>query len=169
MILAYNVRMYSFHLLIALSMVLGLGYSQCTGGLLNIPYAIASEVENSPTAPTALRYALADARATQGDTLMSIAPPIECSSAQSNASDDPTSHAGSGCRDGESCLEQVVQSGAKHLATEEIMGAGTQEILPVPMIAASATTGNIGADHKIRSSPLFERATLAARITVKRE
>lgn len=160
--------MRSFRLIIALSMLLGLGYSQCTGGLMHIPYAIASGMENSPTVPTALRYALADARATQGDTLMSIAPPMECTSSQTESSAQ-ASKAQSGCRDGESCLEQVAQSGAKHLATEEITGAGTQEIFPAPILVAFVSTDSAEIDLNAQSGPLYEDAALIAHITVKRE
>lgn len=160
--------MHSFRLLIALSMVLSLGYSQCTGGLLNIPYAIASGMESPSIAPTALRYALADTRATQGDTLMSIAPPLECSTMETESSAQ-TSKTQSGCRDGESCLEQVTQSGAKHLATEEVTGDITQEILPMPILIASAPADGAEIDLRAQNGPLYEKAALLAHITVKRE
>ena len=144
--------MRSLRLLIALSMVLGLGYSQCTGGLMHIPYAIASGMEEG----------------TSDDLAMSIAPPMECSSAQTQ-SPAQTTKTQSGCRDGESCLEQIVQSGAKHLATEEVTGGGTLEILPLPILIAYASTDGLEIDLRAQNGPLYENAALLAHITVKRE
>ena len=146
------IRMHSFRLLIALSMVLGLGYSQCTGGLMHIPYAIASGAEEG----------------TGDDLAMSIAPPMECSSAQTQ-SPAQTTKTQSGCRDGESCLEQIVQRGAKHLETEEVTGGGTLEILPLPILIAYASTDGLEIDLRAQNGPLYENAALLAHITVKRE
>lgn len=148
--------MHSLHLLLALSMVLGLGYSQCTGGLLGIPYAIASgpSIRSDSIGPT------------RDDIFMSIAPPMECSGETESFAQ--TSQTQSGCRDGESCLEQVAQSGAKHLATEEIAGGTLPEILPPPIVIASALDID-ETDLRAQNGPLYEKAALIARITVKRE
>jgi len=169
--------MHSLRLLIALSMALSLGYSQCTGGLMHIPYAIASGIEGPSIRPDSSASAdsigstpaFADASAgRRDDTTMSIAPPMECSSAQTE-SPAQTTKTQSGCRDGESCLEQIAQSGAKHLATEEITGAGVQEILPMPILVAYAPTDGLKIDLRAQNGPLYEKAARIAHITVKRE
>jgi len=138
---------------IALSLVLGLGYSQCTGGLTGLSHVIAAAIGES----TGMK-----------EVAMSLAP-IECSSAE-NMSTNHEEAAESGCRDGESCLTQLAQSAAKQVAMEEILMGRVHEVFSsFILIVTSANHEQGSKEIAIRSGPLYESALLAAHITVKRE
>ncbi len=139
-------------ILLALTLIVSLGYSECTGGLFSIPYTFASSAEEG-TFDEAL--------------LMSMAP-IECEDAVSR--DQDGAEETKGCRDGESCLEQAARSATKQLALEEITNISVQEILPPVFLAGWNEDLDLKENNGlIRAGPLFEGSIIAARITVKRE
>jgi len=142
------------HFLIALTIIASLGYSQCTGGLAGIPYALAAEIgENFG----------------HDDVAMSLAP-IECSRTENMSTDQNETKQTSGCRDGESCIEQLTQSSIKQIATEETRVNILEEILPSSIaVNAFDINGEPPRQTMRRKGPLFEGALLAAHITIKRE
>jgi len=146
--------MISLRLLLALTIVTSLGYSQCTGGLAGIPYAIAAEIGMERTDEA---------------VAMSIAP-IACSSDEVMSIHVEGMQTTSGCKDGESCMKQLAESAMKHVATEEVFAWDTEEILPTSIFTSVIEIIEVVfLPERSRAGPLFEQALLAAHITVKRE
>ena len=140
--------------LISLTLIAGLGYSQCTGGLLGIPSAIAAgaDVQNE-------------------ELLMSIAL-IECPFAgESKAPQrNTTAEKKSGCSDGGSCLEQVQRSAIKHVATVKDAGGSAEEITPLALLPTPPIEILTTSEKTFeRAGPLYALAHIAPHILLKRE
>jgi hypothetical protein len=89
------------HTLVALTLIAGLGYAECTGGLFAIPQALAESIGVEDE-----------------ELLMSIAP-TECKSVQIHAAEDFHRAYRHGCDDSSSCLQQVQRNAVGIVANIE--------------------------------------------------
>ena len=140
------------NILISFALLAGLGYSQCTGGLFAMPYAIAAGADVQDEA-----------------LLMSIAP-IECEVAgQSRETNNDLAKTSNGCSDGDSCLEQAHLNIIQSASLKE--GGGTaQEILPstIALVFDTETSHGIS-EYLARAGPLYAMARISADVLVKKE
>jgi len=137
--------------LIAITIIAGLGYSQCTGGLFALPQALA-----------------ASADVFDEGLLMSLAP-TECVNAmETPANNGMQASQKSGCADGGSCLEQAQRSAIRFVATVEDSGASSNEIFPALLALLPKIKQQRSPAELARAGPLYAQASISTHITVMR-
>jgi 3-oxoacyl-[acyl-carrier-protein] synthase III len=140
------------HTLVALTLIAGLGYAECTGGLFAIPQALAESIGVEDE-----------------ELLMSIAP-TECRSTQKElATEDLHEAYHHGCDDGASCIEQVRRNAAGIVAGIDGGRLHKAEIIVTQLFAPLFALSPENVSNILeRAGPSFH-ASHFARLIAKRE
>ena len=152
MILCYTKReMKHLHTFVAITILAGFGYSQCTGGLFALPQALAASSDMFD------------------ETILMSFSPIECETViESSANSDIQTAEKSGCGDAGSCLEQAERGNVRTVAAVEDSGSRSLEIIPALLSLIPTIEPQSNSAEHARAGPLYAQASLYAHITVMR-